>query len=69
MYRDNEECTSCTQSNPLCTINLTMLEAEEHMRKVLRNKTLAWLNKELDRNLPEKVRTDSQNYFKNKNSN
>lgn len=46
-----------------------MLEAEEHMRKALRNKTLAWLNRELDTVLTEKVRTGSRNYFKNKNSN
>lgn len=45
-----------------------MLEAEEHMRGVLRNKTLAWLNRELDHVLPEKVRIGSRNYFKNKNS-
>ncbi|GAA0391377.1 Rrf2 family transcriptional regulator [Paenibacillus motobuensis] len=69
MYRDNEECTSCTQSNPICTINLAMLEAEEQMRGALRNKTLAWLNRELDHVLPEKVRSDSRNYFRNKKSN
>ncbi|TFE26713.1 RrF2 family transcriptional regulator [Cohnella luojiensis] len=62
-YRDDEECTSCTQSNPICTINLAMLEAEEHMREALRKKTLAWLIRELDRVLPEKVRIGSQNYL------
>jgi len=69
MYGDDVECTSCTQSNPICTINLAMLEAEEHMREVLRKKTLAWLNRELDQVLPEKVRIDSRNYFMNKNLN
>lgn len=66
-YRDNEECTSSTQSNPI--INLAMLEAEEHMHEALRKKTLAWLNRELDHVLPEKVRTGSRNYFMNNNLN
>lgn len=43
LYRD--KCDSCESSKSSCTINLVMLEAEEHMRKYLRNKTLAWLNK------------------------
>ncbi|GGH11647.1 RrF2 family transcriptional regulator [Paenibacillus segetis] len=64
MYRDNEDCTSCTQNNPTCIVNLAMQEAEEHMREDLRKKNLAWLNRELDQVLPEKVRTDSRNYFK-----
>jgi len=64
MYRNTEECKPCTQSNPRCLINLTMLEAEEQMRESLRKKTLAWLNNELDQTLPEKVRTESRNYFK-----
>ncbi|MNN09858.1 hypothetical protein D3C81_1227620 [compost metagenome] len=64
MYLDKEwsSCT-CTSGNPSCTINLTMLEAEEHMREFLRNKTLAWLNKELVHTLPEKVQTDTREYF------
>jgi len=68
MYRDHEDCSSCTQSNPNCTINLVMLEAEEYMRGALRNKTLAWLNQELDHVLTEKVRTASRSYFRNENS-
>ncbi|QBG54904.1 transcriptional regulator [Bacillus amyloliquefaciens] len=45
-----------------------MLEAEEQMRKYLRNKTLAWLNKELDAVLPKKTRTDTREYFIKKSS-
>ncbi len=43
-----------------------MLEAEEHMREFLRKKTLAWLDKELDIVLPEKIRVDTREYFKQK---
>lgn len=46
-----------------CTINLTMLEAEEKMREYLRGKTLAWLNDELARALPEPVRRATRGYF------
>lgn len=64
LYRDEAE--ACNSS---CTINLVMLEAEEHMREFLRKKTLAWLDKELDIVLPEKIRVDTREYFKQKNSN
>ncbi|WP_342007390.1 Rrf2 family transcriptional regulator [Bacillus sp. YBsi01] len=66
LYRD--KCDSCESSNSSCTINLVMLEAEEHMRKYLRNKTLAWLNKELDAVLPKKTRIDTREYFIKKSS-
>ncbi|GAB6419332.1 hypothetical protein bcgnr5390_51570 [Bacillus luti] len=70
LYRDEAEaCNSCEPSNSSCTINLVMLEAEEHMREFLRKKTLAWLDKELDIVLPEKIRVDTREYFKQKNSN
>ena len=65
LYRD-EACNSCEPSNSSCTINLVMLEAEEHMREFLRKKTLAWLDKELDIVLPEKTRVDTREYFKQK---
>ncbi|AJS58533.1 Rrf2 family transcriptional regulator [Paenibacillus sp. IHBB 10380] len=68
MYLD-KECSSCTSANSSCMINLTMLEAEEYMREFLRNRTLAWLNDELNHVLPEKLRTDSREYFIRKNSN
>ncbi|MGN4444842.1 RrF2 family transcriptional regulator [Bacillus cereus group sp. MYBK79-1] len=70
LYRDEAEaCNSCEPSNSSCTINLVMLEAEEHMREFLRKKTLAWLDKELDIVLPEKIRVDTREYFNQKNSN
>ncbi|WP_018754948.1 RrF2 family transcriptional regulator [Paenibacillus terrigena] len=65
----DKEYSSCASANSSCTINLTMLEAEEYMREFLRNKTLAWLNDELNHVLPEKLRTDSREYFISKNSN
>ncbi|MED3729367.1 Rrf2 family transcriptional regulator [Priestia filamentosa] len=68
LYRD-KECSSCESSNSTCTINLVMLEAEEHMREFLRNKTLKWLDKKLNVVLPEKQRTDTREYFTKKNSN
>lgn len=68
LYRD-QDCNSCESSNSSCTINLVMLEAEENMREFLRNKTLAWLDKELNLVLPEKLRTDTREYFTKKSSN
>ena len=76
MYVDKEdeehekdtECSACTSGNPTCTINLVMLEAEQHMREFLQNKTLAWLNDELDLVLPKKTRLDSSEYFRRKHS-
>lgn len=70
MYLDKEwSSCACTSGNPSCTINLTMLEAEEYMREFLRSKTLAWLHKELDHSLPEKVRAGTREYFTSKNTN
>lgn len=61
LYRDKES-SACLGSS-LCSINLVMLEAEEKMREFLRNKTLAWLNEELDRVLPKQIRQDTRAYF------
>lgn len=58
-----ESSCACTSGNTTCLINLTMLEAEEHMRGLLRKKTLAWLNKELTHTLPEHVQTGTREYF------
>jgi Rrf2 family protein len=61
---DQEEPScACTSGNTTCLINLTMLEAEAHMREFLRKRTLAWLNKELANTLPEHVQTGTRNYF------
>ncbi|MFP3669236.1 Rrf2 family transcriptional regulator [Priestia sp. SIMBA_032] len=68
LYQD-KDCSSCESSNSTCTINLAMLEAEEQMREFLRHKTLAWLDKELNRVLPEKQRTDTREYFAKKSTN
>jgi Rrf2 family protein len=52
----------CTPS-ATCTINLVMLSAEEKMHDYLRNKTLSWLNKELESVLPNEIREDTRKYF------
>ncbi|MFC5650702.1 RrF2 family transcriptional regulator [Paenibacillus solisilvae] len=60
----DEDYAACSQASS-CVINLTMLEAEDSMRKVLRNKTLTWLNEELDRVLTPQSRKDTREYFAN----
>ncbi|MGJ7913110.1 RrF2 family transcriptional regulator [Neobacillus sp. LXY-1] len=54
----------CTPSSS-CTINLVMLSAEEKMRDFLRNKTLSWLNEELENVLPKPARENTRKYFSN----
>lgn len=63
----DEEFAACTKASP-CLINMTMLEAEDSMRNVLRNKSLTWLNEELDRVLTPQSRKDTRAYFANSNS-
>ncbi|KQL37671.1 transcriptional regulator [Bacillus sp. FJAT-25509] len=58
LYREK----GCTPS-ATCTINLVMLSAEEKMHDYLRNKTLSWLNKELESVLPNEIREDTRNFF------
>ncbi|GGG69233.1 RrF2 family transcriptional regulator [Paenibacillus radicis (ex Gao et al. 2016)] len=60
----DEEYAACSKASP-CVINMTMLEAEESMRNVLRNKTLSWLNEELDRVLTPQSRKDTRQFFAN----
>jgi Rrf2 family protein len=60
LYKD-DQYAGCALS--YCTINLTMIEAEERMRDYLRGKTLAWLNEELRRDLPEQIRAATKVYF------
>lgn len=62
----DEEVAACTKATP-CLINLSMLEAEESMRNVLRNKTLTWLNDELNRVLTPESRLETREYFANSN--
>lgn len=63
LYKD-DQFAGCSLS--FCTINLTMLEAEEKMREHLRGKTLAWLNEELAQVLPEPVRQATRAHFADK---
>jgi Rrf2 family protein len=63
----DEDYAACTLASP-CTINLVMLEAEDSMRNVLRNKSLTWLNEELDRILTPQSRKDTREYFANSNN-
>ncbi|MDR6550634.1 Rrf2 family transcriptional regulator [Paenibacillus qinlingensis] len=58
----DEEVAACTRATP-CIINLTMRDAEESMRKHLHNKSLLWLNEELDRTLKPKTRQDTRDFF------
>ncbi|MFD2611647.1 RrF2 family transcriptional regulator [Paenibacillus gansuensis] len=59
----NQECPPCETGPAFCAINSVMLEAEEHMRKFLRERTLGWLNEELDRTLPKQTRQETRAYF------
>lgn len=67
LYRDNEN-SNCCSGTSACVINLVMLEAEENMRNFLRNKTLSWLNEDLDRVLSKQMRKDTRAYFEKSNS-
>ncbi|MDG0810342.1 RrF2 family transcriptional regulator [Cohnella rhizosphaerae] len=58
----DEDFAACARVTP-CVINLTMLEAEESMRNTLRNKSLIWLNEELDRVLTPKARQETRDFF------
>ena len=58
----DEDYAACTLASP-CEINLVMLEAEESMRNVLRNKSLTWLNEKLDRVLTPQSRKETREYF------
>lgn len=58
VYRDHQY-SPCAP----CTIQSVMLDAEEQMRNYLRGKTLAWLNEELDRVLPRRLREDTRSFF------
>ncbi|MGO4373152.1 Rrf2 family transcriptional regulator [Paenibacillus sp. MCAF20] len=60
----DEDYAACSLASP-CVINLAMLEAEESMRNVLRNKSLLWLNEELDRVLTPQSRKQTREYFAN----
>ncbi|BBI33979.1 RrF2 family transcriptional regulator [Cohnella abietis] len=63
----DEDYAACTRASP-CVINLTMLEAEDSMRNVLRKKSLSWLNEELDRVLTPQSRKDTREYFASSNN-
>lgn len=63
----DEDYKACSLASS-CVINLAMLEAEESMRNLLRNKSLTWLNEELDRVLTPQSRKDTREYFANSNN-
>jgi Rrf2 family protein len=60
----DEDYAACSKATP-CLINQAMLEAEDSMRNTLRNKTLNWLNEELERVLTPQARKDTRDYFVN----
>jgi Rrf2 family protein len=47
-----------------CTIKIVMLEAEAKMRQYLSDKTLAWLNTEFRKKLPEDMNNAIDDWFK-----
>ncbi|MDQ0874288.1 Rrf2 family protein [Paenibacillus sp. V4I3] len=61
LCRDEEFAASCRVTP--CVIKHAMLEAEDSMRNMLRNKSLTWLNEELNRVLSPQSRKDTQDYF------
>ena len=67
LVRDKQSSNCCSETSA-CVINLVMLEAEENMRNSLRNKTLSWLNKELDHVLSKHMRQDTRAYVEKSNS-
>ncbi|NBD24745.1 Rrf2 family transcriptional regulator [Paenibacillus glycinis] len=56
------EYAACAKATP-CTINMAMVEAEESMRNALRNKSLTWLNEELERVLTPQSRKETREFF------
>lgn len=48
-----------------CTINVVMVEAEEQMRRYLREKSLAWLNQALKEKIPEERQIATSRWFQN----
>lgn len=58
-------CSECSSNTP-CLINVTMLEAEQHMHAYLKNKTLAWLHDELNQILSPETRENARTYFTKK---
>lgn len=62
LCQQDETFASCSRSTP-CIINVTMREAEQSMRNVLRGKNLIWLKEEVDRVLTPKARQETRDYF------
>lgn len=48
-----------------CLIKVVMLEAEDHMRKYLNGKTLAWLHEQVYNKIPEEQGKATIEWFKN----
>ncbi|QGQ97617.1 Rrf2 family transcriptional regulator [Paenibacillus psychroresistens] len=63
----DEDYAACSRASS-CEINIVMLEAEDSMRNVLRNKTLTWLNEKLDRVLTPESRKETREYFADSNN-
>lgn len=62
---NEDPCSDCSSNTP-CLINVTMLEAEQHMHAYLKNKTLAWLHNELNQILSPETRENARTYFTKK---
>lgn len=48
-----------------CTINVVMIEAEQQMRRYLREKSVAWLNQALKGKIPEERQKSTTRWFQN----
>lgn len=46
-----------------CLIKVVMLEAEDQMRQYLSNKTLAWLNGEVENKIPKDISLATKDWF------
>lgn len=46
-----------------CKINVVMLEAEEHMRNYLREKSILWLLQDLEGTLPKEFFEETKDFF------
>lgn len=61
--QDEQSCDTCPSKQSGCLINITMLAAEREMHQYLSNKTLAWLDQELDVILDPKERVKTRAFF------
>ncbi|AZN41315.1 RrF2 family transcriptional regulator [Paenibacillus albus] len=62
LCQQDEELAACSRATP-CIINMTMREAEQSMRNMLRGKTLLWLRDEVDKVMTPRTRRETSEFF------